>query len=174
MKKTTLAEDTQFDFYAFFEEEFSNSGPMTVYSDKSLKKLRGEEKDTALDGFLAALKWIFLYLPGVLAVHFLALGFGLAFFFDALWLDVLPGFAGIFAVATFMIMFGIGKLMDLRYLRVVLGVFLTSMCTAAIFSFLLSFTKGNFFGWYLLATLPPSVLIGHWVKNQIDRREREI
>ena len=171
MKKTILQEkDSQFDFYAFFEEEFSDRRPLAVYSDQNLNNLRAAEKTSALDDFLAALKLMFLYLPGVLTVHFLALGFGFTFYYDAVLIDILPGFSGILAVATFMMMFGIGKMRDLKYLRVVFSALLTSMFFAVVFSVMFKFGGRQSFGWFLLATWLPSAFVGFWIKNQLDHQ----
>jgi hypothetical protein len=130
----------------------------------ALSKKRSEE--AVLDGFLTTIKWIFLYFPGAAAIHFTMMAFAL-FYLD-LPAAMLIGMFGIFAVSTFMVMLGIGKLSDLKYLKVVAALVATGGLAAIIYAILEATTGGQFFGWFLLLSFPVSLLVAQLVKRSID------
>jgi len=172
MKKTTLTEDARVDFQTFFDEESFTDSRITINKNAALLNNSAPEKDSHLDSFLTAVKWIFLYFPGAAAIHFIMLGFGLMLFYGVLMIEVLPGTLGIALVSAFMIMLGIGKLRDLKYLKVVLGVFLTSSLLAILYAILAVFIPGDFFGFFAKVTLPLPLLAGYLVKKDIDAEEK--
>ena len=131
MKKTTLTDDPPRDFQTFFDEEFLAANPLAVRENAALLPNDSVSKsDSLLDSSLAIVKWLFLYLPGAAAVHLVLMGLALAAFYGDWFIELFLGMLGILSVAAFMIMFGLGKLRDLKYLKVVLGVFLTSALAA--------------------------------------------
>ena len=172
MKKTTLTDDPPRDFQTFFDEEFLAANPLSVRENAALPAHNSVSKnDTLLDNSLAAVKWLFLYLPGAAAIHFVLMGLALAAFYGDWFIELFLGLLGIFSVAAFMIMFGLGKLSDLKYLKVVLGVFLTSALAAIFYSLLIVFMPGDFFGFFLKLTLPLPVLAGFLIKKMIDKEK---
>ena len=173
MKKTTLTEDSYNNYQMFFDEEDFTPNQMTISEESSLQNNSSSEEASFLDKFLTVVKWIFLYFPGVSAIHFIMVGMALLFFYDGWFIELLLGTLGIFAVSTFMIMLGIGKLRDLKYLKVVLSVLLTSSLMAILYGVLAVFIAGDFFGFFAKITLPLTLLVGYLVKTNIDGEKRE-
>jgi hypothetical protein len=66
------------------------------------------------------------------------------------------------------IMLRIGKLRDLKYLKVVLAVSLTSLLASILYVILAVFIPGDFFRFFAKITLPVTALIGFLVKRNID------
>ena len=166
MKKTIEAEATSTSSYSF--PEAAEFAPITVREDIRLKAPASEpEKSLVLDSIVATVKWIFLFLPGAAAIHFLMMGLSLLFFYNDWSPEPLIGSIGGAIFATFMIMFGVGKLSDLKYLRVVGAIFASSALASIIYSILIVFIPGDFFGWFTLLTLPLTVLMGHLVKQTV-------
>lgn len=174
MKKTTHAEDARLDFQTFFDAEDFNEHRIACHHRSALQNNSESENTRVLDNLLTMLKWMFLYLPGAATIHFVMMGFGLARFYDDLLFQILPVAFVAFGFATFMIMFGIGKLRDLKYLKVVLGVLLTSAFFAVLFSFLAGFVAGDFFGSFARATLPLTMLVGYLIKRRIDNEIEDL
>jgi hypothetical protein len=168
MKKTTLTEDARLDFQTFFDEQSFIENQIAVNKTAALQDSSAPENAAFLDKFLAAVKWIFLYFPGVVAIHFIITGFALSLFYGDWFIELFLGMLSIFAVSTFMIMLGIGKLRDLKYLIVVLGIFLTSSLAAVLYAILAVLIPGDFFGFYVKMTLALPVLIGYLAKRKID------
>ena len=85
--------------------------------------------------------------------------------------EIIAGSIGILAVATFMVMIGIGKLKDLKYLRVVGAIAATSALMAILYSVLITFIPGDFFRAFIWSTLPFSLTAGYLVKRFTDNEE---
>ncbi|MGQ0541497.1 MAG: hypothetical protein ACT4O9_06565 [Blastocatellia bacterium] len=111
MKETTTREPTT-DYF-----EMPDYAPISVRENIETVVLEKRSEELALDGFVATVKWIFLYLPGALAIHFIMMAFAL--FRTDFSVAMLVGTFGVFAVSTFMVMLGLGKLSELKYLKVV-------------------------------------------------------
>lgn len=114
---------------------------------------------------------LFIY-PGAAAIHLVMMGFALLFFYRD-WsaeIEMLAGTVGIVVVGMFMIMMGIGKLSDLKYLRVVASIFAASALAALVYSVLITIIPGDFFGLFLKASLPLPLIVGYLVKKDTDRR----
>ena len=168
MKKQTLTEEAPAGFRTFFDEETFTANLPVISKKTNLQNSLLQETAAYPDRLLSAIKWIFLYFPGTAAIHFIMMGFALSFYYGDWFIELFLGMLGIFAVATFMIMFGIGKLLDLRYLKVVFGIFLTSSLLAVFYSILIVFIPGDFFGFFTKITLFVPVLAGYFVKRSLD------
>lgn len=171
MKKTTLTEDFNETYQPFWDEDDFAPHQLAINRSAALENGVVIENASFPDDFLAIVKWTFLYLPGAAAIHFIVLGFALLFFYRDWGSEMMLGTLGIFAVAVFMIMLGIGKLSDLKYLKVVGSILLTSALAAILYSVLVAFAAGDFFGFFAKITLPPAVLIGYLVKRNLDNSE---
>lgn len=165
MKKTTLTEDAR---QTFFDEPDFAPHQLAVNQETALQDNSLPENAFLPDALLTLIKWTFLYMPGAAAIHFILMGLGLSFFYGDWFLELFLGMLGIFAASTFMIMFGIGKLSDLKYLKVVAGIFLTSALAAILYMTLAVLIPGDFFGFYAQITLPLPVIAGYLVKKNID------
>ena len=145
MKNTVEAEDLRNLDYAPFSESLPGAievanGPSEVVSSKE----SGE--NVFLDLLLTVVKWVFLFLPGAAAVHFIMLGFSLLYFYKDWSFDLIAASLGVLIFGAFMTMLGIGKLRDLRYLRVAASVLAMGGLAAVLYSILIIFIPGDFFG----------------------------
>ncbi len=172
MKKNLQAEDTDTFTPAFFEA--TNFGSITEYRDFAISPVEtSESSDVVLDGILAAIKWIFLYIPGVAAVQMMMTSL-VFILYSQKWSNEFLSvqLLGLSIISMFMIMLGIGKLRDLRYLKVVVSVFAASAAFALLFAILIAFAPGNYFGIYTTVTLVSTLLLGYLTKKDIDRQPR--
>lgn len=173
MKKTTLTEDDDKTFQTFAGEPDFAPQPLAINRETALESNPPSENASFAETVLSAIKWTFLYFPGVCAIHFIMLGFALSLFYrDGWFVELFLGMLGIFAVATFMIMFGIGKLSDLKYLKVAASALLTSSLVGILYMVLAVLIPGDFFGFFLKTTLPLPVLIGYLVKRKLDEEAK--
>ncbi|CAN5574075.1 hypothetical protein BH10ACI2_BH10ACI2_16200 [soil metagenome] len=171
MKTSLPTEATDTFEYAFFDA--TDFGPIATYADVAVSSTAiSNANEVFLDRILAAIKWIFLYIPGAAAVHMLMLGFALMFHYQdwASELQMIGGLTGTGVILMFMIMLGIGKLQDLRYLRVVAAVYAATAVMALVYGILIAFMPGDFFGFYAKLTLPLTLWAGYLVKINTDRR----
>lgn len=176
MKKTTLVEDAYNDFQTFFETDDFTSNQIAINNNTAIAGNEKITNDSFPDWFLTAVKMIFIYFPGVVTIHFTVMA--TAFISTAgLYGEPIAGIAlvilGLLAAGMFMVMFGIGKLKDLRYLRVVMGIFLTSLLCAIVYSAVLIFSPGDPIALFLKITLILPSLIGYFVKRNIDKELEE-
>lgn len=169
MKKTKLEEESAFDFESFFDTESFTATPLATTQTAALSREEiAPAQASSAQTALTAIKWIFLYFPGTVAIHFVTMGFALAFFYGDWFLELFLGAFGILAVATFMMMFGIGKTLELKYLKVVLGVLTASTLAAILYSTLIVFIPGDFFGLFFKLTFALPALTGYFVKKNLD------
>ena len=150
---------------AFDDFEFA---PIAVREEIALEAVVSPETDV-LDSYLAIVKWIFLFLPGAAALHFVLMGMSLFFFYGGPTLEMIVGAFGISLVAVFMVMLGLGRLSDLRYLRVIGGIIAVGVLASILYSISIVFIPGDFFGWFTLLTLPLTIIIGQLIKIRTDR-----
>ena len=166
MRHTTYADEKTMDAETLLDEfEFA---PITVREDIAPEAVKTRRETDTLDLFLAVVKWIFLYLPGATALHFALMAMSLFFIYGAT-LEMLVGTFGISVVATFMVMLGIGRLSDLRYLRVTAGILAAGALASILYSIAIVFFEGDFFGSFTLLTLPVTIIIGQLIKIKTDR-----
>jgi hypothetical protein len=167
MKHTTYADENTAAAPAVLED--FGFAPITVREGVAATSLLPTPETEALDLFLAVVKWIFLYLPGAAALHFALMGMSLFFYYGIPNIEMLVGMFGSFIFATFMIMLGIGRLSDLRYLRVIGAILGTGALASILYSLSILFIPGDFFGRFTLLTMPVTIIIGQLVKIKTDR-----
>ncbi len=169
MKTSIPTEEIQNPVYAFFDEtEFA---PITVREDIAFEIPYPAIENAFLDNLTPGIKWIFLYVPGILAIHFQMMGMVLTFFYRDWSLGLMAGVFGITIFSIFMVMLGIGKLNDLKYLRVVAAAFAISGLASIFYSLLIIVIPGDYFGTFTLMTLPLTLLAGYVVKRYTDGLE---
>lgn len=161
------AEDTENSAYSFFEA--TDFGPIAAMSDNSVSVIAHAREDQFLDSLLAAIKWIFLYIPGAAAFHMIMMGFALLLLHSDWSSPMMLGTLGILIFTTFMVMLGIGKLGDLKYLRVVGGIFGMSALAAIVYPIMASLIPGDYFGLFAKCTLLMTILAGYLVKRHTDK-----
>ena len=122
-----------------------------------------------LDTMLAGIKWIFLFLPGATAIHFCVMILSMSTAMGVQPRDILFEAMLAFLVYTFMVLFGLGRLSDMRYLRVVGAIISTSILSTIVYHILAAFFIGyGGFGWAILISLPLPILFAHVIKRRID------
>jgi hypothetical protein len=164
MKKTGFKEETKQRGGEFFDEEPPPSGSLELGADRAIKK-EVDTSTTVLDTILTLVKWVFFYLPGVAAIHFAMMAMALMFFYGEFSPFLL---LGQLLFGTFMIMLGLGKMQDLKYLKTVLTTIGFSLIAAVFYARLAGFIKGDFFGWYWLLSYPVIAAIGYLSKRSVD------
>lgn len=168
MKNTIEAEDLRNLNYAPFSEPLA--GPIELPNGRSEAVSKESPEGALLELFLTAVKWVFLFLPGAAVIHLIMLGFALLFFYGDWSFELVGASIAIMIFGAFMTMIGIGKLRDLRYLRVAGSIFAMGGLAAVIYSILIMFIPGDFFDLFAKLTLPLTVLAGCMVKRDTDRK----
>lgn len=174
MKKTTFADENQTVFQSFFNEKFSTTNEIAFNERAELQENFSAKTDSFLEKLLSVIKWVFLYLPGVAAIHMAMMGVGLLLFYNEAAYDLLPGMIGFMLVGTFLIMLGFGKLGDLKYLKTVLTILTISFVTAVVWDILAVFIKGDFFGFYARMTFPLIAFVGYFSKISVDKETQDL
>lgn len=170
MTKVKISERLENVASEFFNGQgFAPPQPLAARQNANLLVDAAPDEDSFLDSFLTVIKWTFLYLPGAATIHFIMFGFALLVLHRDWGGEMMLGTLGFFAVAVFMMMIGIGKLGDLKYLKVVAAVSLTSMLATISYLTLAGFMPGDFFGFFALISLPLTAAVGYFVKKNIDR-----
>lgn len=169
MKNTVEAEDLRNSNYVPFAEPLG--GSMEIANGHSEIAAREETSEAkVLDVLLTAVKWLFLFLPGAAMIHLLMLGFALLYFYGDRSFQLVGASVGILIFSVFMTMLGIGKLRDLRYLRVAASLFAAGGLAAIVYSILVTLIPGDFFGFYAKLTLPLTLFVGYMVKRDTDKK----
>ncbi|MEO8042562.1 MAG: hypothetical protein ABI646_08135 [Acidobacteriota bacterium] len=167
MRRTTYADEKT--THAFSVLEDTGFASIAVREDIALEPLRPDTETRTLDLVLTVIKWCFLYLPGTAALHFAVMAMSLFFFYGSPSLPMVVGNLGGSVVAVFMVMLGVGRLNDLRYLRVIAGILATSALASIVYSLSILFFPGDFFGLFTLLTMPLAIIIGQLIKIKTDR-----
>ena len=168
MKPTLTDEQTFRHRVSIFDE--IGGGPLAVgMSTEIATQPAATDK---MDTLLAGIKWVFLFLPGATAMHCWLMMLTLAPVMGAPLQDMALQTLGGMVVYTFLILLGLGRLTDMRYLKVIAGIVSSTILSAVVYHILAAFFIGySSFGWALLATLPLPILFAQIIKRRIDRDE---
>ena len=121
-----------------------------------------------LDFLLAAIKWIFIFLPGATAIHCTIMMLSLAVVGGFLPGDPwIQSFAAM-VIFSFMVLLGLGRLSDVRYLKVIAAMLSAGTMTAVVYNIAAIFIGYSGFGWAMLLTVPLTILSGHLMMTRID------
>jgi len=124
-----------------------------------------------LDRLASTIGWTFLYLPGIAAIHFCVLLQSL-FAAQGQWPPhIVAGTGGAVIVGAFMMMLGLGKMSDLRYLKTVGAALASSILLAVVYTLFSLGVSTEYFGWFASLTLAITMLITYFVKEKLDREE---
>ncbi len=170
MNKTKLEEKFEQNFDSFFDEnDFSNQQTFIFKNESALENPTNSQNEIFLDKFLSAIKFIFLYVPGAMVIHF----FGMFIYFYILFCPgssgPLAGMLGGAVIGMFLTMFGIGKMNDLSYLKVPASVFASSVLISIVFALIAAFTGVEMTGIFLLCSFPLTIILGYLVKRFLDK-----
>ena len=167
MRQTIDTDEKTTDLFSSLDDaEFAT---ITVRESIMPQTLPAGTENEILDFYLSSIKWIFLYLPGVAAIHFTLMGMSLFFFYGDQAIDLVVRAFGILIILMFMVMMGIGRLTDLRHLRVIAGILGAGSLASILYFISIHFFPGDFFGWFTLLTLPVTIIIGQLIKIKTDR-----
>ncbi len=161
--KTTYKEETDRCSYSFFEPN-----PVEHLAPRDAAAMVRQPEEAFLDRFLSLVKWVFLYIPGVAFLHLLIVGFGLSLLYEISPGEILVEMLGAGVIGTFMVMLGVGKLSDLKYLRVVGAIVAASSLAAILYLILAAFIPGDFYGRFYQMSLPVILLVGYLMKRHTD------
>jgi hypothetical protein len=134
-----------------------------------LKEASQSEQETFPDKSLKAVKFIFLFIPGVILLDMIGPILFLSILYGEIF-DPLVSSLGAALVGTFLSMMGIGKLSDLNYLKVPVMVALFSMVIGFLFLPIV-FYFGYDLG-FIKFTVPIALALGYLTKRNIDRSDR--
>ena len=167
MRKTIQLEEKE--TLPFPEVDDAGFQPIAVREELKLEKIEHDRETLLLDSFVNAVKWVFLYLPGAVTIHFTLMALALFYIYEPPTLELILGTFGVFIVGMFLVMLGLGRLTDLRYLRAVAAMVAAGALSSILYSISIVFFPGDFFGWFTLLTLPLTIIIGQLVKIKTDR-----
>jgi hypothetical protein len=167
MRQTTYADEKTLDAFSVLDDaEFE---AITVRENISPEAIPVAPQTETLDIYMSLVKWIFLYVPGVAAMHFTLMGMSLFVFYGDQAFDLVVRTLGILIIPMFMVMMGLGRLTDLRHLRVIAGILGAGTLASILYFISIHFFPGEFFGWFTLLTLPVTIIIGQLIKIKTDR-----
>lgn len=163
MKKTKLKHRIENAVNAFFDdrENYDENGLIFVADSRLQKRettARAKEKGDVL---VKILKRAFIFLPGALYLFF---GTLTIFSFDFLWNPALAVL--VFLIGSFMTIFGIGNLKNLKYLAIPLSICAISLAAYAIFSTFGGLKSVFEYGIYFF---PLALISSFLVKSLIDK-----
>jgi hypothetical protein len=146
-------------------EEFGNSSVIRCEDATLLERYVALDK---MDLVLASIKWIFIFLPGATAMHCVLMMISLSIV-SGIW----PGDPWIQSLAamvifSFMVLLGLGRLSDIRYLKVIGAILSSAIMSAVVYNIVAIFIGYGSFGWAMLLTLPITVLFAEFMKIRID------
>jgi len=125
-----------------------------------------------LDTLLAGLKWAFLFLPGATAIHCCVMILSMSPAMNVSPSDILFEVLVALLIYTFMVLFGLGRLGDIRYFKVIGAILSTSALIAVVYHILAAFFIGYAsFGWMMLVTTPLPIIFAQLIKLRLDRGE---
>ena len=157
------------DFFIFDEMD---RGPLSIHGVVEPERLEAKPEPDRMQDLLSAIKWIFLFVPGTVAINFSVMMISLSMI-TGVWRDGgLIQWPGAMVLYSFMVLFGIGRLMDMRYLKVIGAILSSSILSTILVHILASFFIGySNLGWAMLATSLITVSFAQMIKNRIDREE---
>lgn len=145
-------------------------GPLEKKEGSDISRTgKGFAAEPILDGLLAVLKFVFLFLPGAVVIHLGMIITGMMALHGYWSGGMILEHIGSMITGIFLVMLGIGKWSDLRYLRVPVMLLLSSSIFAIIYAAVGSFIPGGFGVTYVWSTFPLTLALGFLVKQRIDR-----
>jgi hypothetical protein len=161
MKDTKLKERFENAFEAFFNDEIIERHSMVVAGDKSLsQQFQNSELSEKADKVYGFFKKVFLFLPGVLIMHFASISFALFFGYEGVNLSLRVFWI---AAAIFMIWAGIGDLRNKKHLLIPLPPLVLGLAIGTSLNYL-----GLGFFSYVFLLLPLFFITPILTKDAID------
>lgn len=173
--KKTFKERIENASEAFFADKQFSHGQIAVReNDWNLQNQNNENSAFSSFDVWAFAKYFLFFLPGVSLLFFVTLALTHFLVFDNKNIGDFSFAVFWLGLGAFLTMFGIGKLAELKYLKVVASVMVASFAVALSFFFVPDELKGKFFGSYSLYFLPVITLAGFAAKKWIDKKAKKI
>jgi hypothetical protein len=148
-------------FADFFNQNFEQNNLIYRQNSDILTLENSSDKEEFLDKLLIGIKLAFLYVPGAMAIHFV----GIFIKFFVLYEDSMPNFAvelsAVTLIGTFLTMLGIGKLNDLKYLKVPATIFASSILISILHVILSAILGFETEGIFMLISFPFVIISGY-------------
>lgn len=167
MKKTIEAEDLRdMNFAAPLEPLPAAIAPHA--SSYAIGTHSDQPELTVLDSILKTVKWVFLFLPGALAIHCCVMMSSL-FVLSGNWPEgmLLELFAALM-IYSFLVLLGLGRLSDLRYWKVIGAILSSSILLTVVYQIFSILTGYDYFGWGMLLTAPITIIFAQFMKARLD------
>jgi len=170
MKKMKFDEeiDESFDFY--FENNFANRQISVSQNESALENIANFQTEVLLDGLLSAIKFIFLFIPGAMLLHLVGMFLKVFFLYGEKLPKLLPQLAVATFIGTLLTMFGIGKLSDLRYLKVPAAILAMSLLLSVMQAIMTVVFEVDSQGWFMLFSTSLVIVWGYLVKRFLDKQ----
>ena len=166
---TTYKEPTSTREKDLFETETFTHEPIIIRENTAvINQQELNIDDSRLDRSLEMIKWLFFFAPGCLILHLAISGGVFLASIDYSSIAELPSVFLFFIVGMFLMMLGIGKLSDLRYLKAVAWTAAVSFILSILILSLSMFSRIDFFGLPLKISLLLIVVTGQLAKNIVD------
>ncbi len=170
MKKTKLEEKFEQKFDSFFEDNFDHQQISIFQTESALENPSNIQTESLLDNLLLAIKLIFLYAPGVIAIqlvgHYLKSFILFGERMQISWLAL----SELAIIGIFLTMMGIGKLTDLKYLKVPAYIFAFSALLVVIEAFFTTGSKVELPELFRVISLSFPIALGYFVKKALDEK----
>lgn len=164
--KTKLKERIKNARHAFFANDNSSHGAIAFRNGCDLQNQEASEIESSSIWKFA--KIILFFVPGVSLLYFVTLILADIVISQAENIQYTT-FAFFWLIfGAFLIMFGVGKLSELKYLKVVGSVLASTFVVALLFLFTSFEVKPEFFAGYSLYILPIIMFIAYVVKRRVD------
>ncbi|MEO5857520.1 MAG: hypothetical protein ABIR33_01080 [Pyrinomonadaceae bacterium] len=167
MRPTTTDEQTLHIPVSIFDEV----GSSTLTTADYTALLDREGAADKMDTLLASIKWIFIFLPGATAIHFVLMMLSLSVVSGIGPNDPWVQSMAAMVIFSFMVLFGLGRLSDVRYLKVIAAILSSGIMSAVVYNIAAIFIGYRTFGWAMLLSLPITLLFAQLMKTRIDNEE---
>jgi hypothetical protein len=162
-------EETHQEYENLFNENDFSFGQIAIQNGEvALLKQESEMSEGFADKILKGVKYLFFFTPGVFLLTLIGPGLFLSILYPS-FVESLLGLLVCGGIGSFLTMLGMGKLKDLKYLKVPAFIALCSMIVGFLF-----FPPAFYFGYELNILkffLPFTIVLGYLVKRNIDKSE---
>lgn len=166
-----VEEETHQEYENFFNENDFTFSQITIQNgEAALSKQQSIISEGFPDKILKGIKYLFFFTPGVFLLTLIGPALFIAILYSS-FLEPLLSSLVCGGVGSFLTMLGMGKLKDLKYLKVPAFVVLCSMIVGFLF-----FPPAFYFGYELNILkffLPFTIILGYLVKRNIDKTDEK-
>ncbi len=170
MERVKLEEKFEQKIDSFFgENDFANQQISVFQNESALENSANSQGEEFLDKFLSAIKLFFLYAPGAMLLHMVGMFIKVFILYGESFPNLFPELIGATFIGTFLTMLGIGKLSDLRYLKVPALILGVSFLLSTIHTIITVIFRIDTEGYFWLISFPMVIIWGYLVKRFLDK-----